>query len=168
MVRRDYQARLERVCSTTPPVDQLASVTAEIAAVGEPSVAAADYEQTAVTIRVLIAVRVDPSAHRHSVRIEVQARDRHPGGSGGITKAGGLDRVVGGFKSRKRARPRTDDAIEAVRRTHLIGPGKTARVVVGRRVSGGITRLIQPPVGDRIVRQHAVSIAAGRRSGDHC
>src|SRR6185503_18928739 len=81
LVRRDHQAGLERVCATSPPVNQLASVKTEIAAVGETSVAAADYEQTAVTAWVLVAARVDPSGHRHSVGIKVQGRYSHPCGS---------------------------------------------------------------------------------------
>ena len=162
MVRWDHQAGHEGVGRGTPPVDQLTGVAAETTAVTETSSRSAVLEQTAVVS--LVTVRVNPTGHGHSVGVEEQGRQSDPGICGEITKTGS-DRVVGRGKSRERARSRTDDAIESVRGTNLVSPGETACVIVSRRVCGGITNLVQPPEGSRIIRHHAVPIAARRGSG---
>src|SRR5882724_2834743 len=105
LVRWNHQAGDECIGRATPPVNQLAGVAAEIATISETSVAATALEQTAVVG--LVAVRVDPTGHRHSVGVEVQWRQSYPRRCGGdITKAGG-DCIVGGGKSWKCARSRT-------------------------------------------------------------
>src|ERR1043166_5337326 len=91
LVRRDGQAGyVARRGFTIPPIDQLAIVSGANTAVGETDSRGnkrRSHQQTGIIS--LVTVRVDPSSHRHGVRIEVQGRDRNPRGSGVISEAGG-------------------------------------------------------------------------------
>src|SRR6267142_949180 len=79
LVRRNHQAGLERIGRALPPIDQLACVEAETAAIGETSLSAADFKQAAVVS--LIAVWINPGGHRDPIGIEEQRRERYPCGS---------------------------------------------------------------------------------------